>query len=41
VLKNKHRSAYVRLHWNTVMGDSDADRQLVADAINSAITELR
>ena len=41
VLKNKHRSAYVRLHWNTVMGDSDADRQLGADAINSAITELR
>ena len=40
VLKSKHRSAYVRLHWDTVMGDSDADRQLVDQAIMSAISEL-
>ena len=40
VLKSKHRSAYVRLHWDTVMGDTDADRQLVDKAIKSAINEL-
>lgn len=41
VLKNKHRSAYVRLHWNTIMGDGAAERGLVTDAIRSAIVELR
>jgi len=40
VLKSKHRSAYVRLHWDTVMGDTDTDRQLVELAIKSAINEL-
>ena len=40
VLKTKFRSAYVRLHWDTVMGDSDADRQLVDLKINSAVNEL-
>jgi hypothetical protein len=40
VLKSKHRSAYVRLHWDTVMGDADPDRQLVSVAIKSAINEL-
>jgi len=30
----------VRLHWDTVMGDSDADRQLIDLAIKSAINEL-
>lgn len=40
VLKSKHRSAYVRLHWDNVMGDTDADRQLVDRAIKSAINEL-
>ena len=40
VLKSKHRSAYVRLHWDTVMGDADADRQRVDIAIKSAINEL-
>jgi len=40
VLKSKHRSAYVRLHWDTVMGDTDADRQLVNLAIKNAINEL-
>jgi hypothetical protein len=40
VLKSKHRSAYVRLQWDSVMGDADADRKLVAAAIQSAINEL-
>ena len=40
VLKTKFRSAYVRLHWGTVMGDTDADRQAVDRAIKSAINEL-
>jgi hypothetical protein len=40
VLKSKNRSAYVRLNWDTVMGDTDADRQLVDMAIKSAIGEL-
>jgi hypothetical protein len=40
VLKSKHRSAYVRLHWDTVMGDAEADRQLVSVAIKNAISEL-
>ena len=41
VLKSKHRSAYVRLRWDTVMGDTVADRQLVDDAIRNAIIELK
>jgi hypothetical protein len=41
VLKNNRRSAYVRLDWNTIMGDDFADRQLVEAAIRSAIVELR
>ena len=41
VLKTKHRSAYVRLHWDTIMGDTDADRRLVDEAIRNAISELR
>jgi len=41
VLKSKHRSAYVRLHWDTVMKDTVTDRQLVDDAIRNAIGELR
>jgi hypothetical protein len=40
VLKTKLRSAYVRLHWNAVMGDTESDRQLVESAIKSAINEL-
>jgi len=39
-LKTGHRSAYVRLHWDTILGDAPADRQLVVDAIGSAINEL-
>jgi len=41
VLKSKHRSAYVRLQWDTVMGDSVEDRQRVDEAIRSAIDQLR
>ena len=41
VLKSKHRSAYVRLYWDTVMGDTEADRQLVDQSIQGAIAELR
>lgn len=41
VLKSKHRSAYVRLNWDTVMGDTVADRQLVDEAVRNAINELR
>ena len=40
VLKSKHRSAYVRLQWETIMSDAAADRQLVDDAVKSAIQEL-
>jgi hypothetical protein len=40
VLKSRHRSAYVRLPWDTVMGDTDADRQRMAAAIRSAVAEL-
>jgi hypothetical protein len=40
VLKSRNRSAYVRLNWDTVMGDTDADRQVVDLAIKSAIREL-
>ena len=40
VLKSKHRSAYVRLQWETLMGDSVADRQLMDNAIKNAIHEL-
>ena len=41
VLKTKHRSAYVRLYWDTVMGDAVADRQLVDEVTRNAINELR
>jgi hypothetical protein len=41
VLKSKHRSAYVRLQWDTVMGDGASNRQLVDEAIKSAIEQLR
>jgi hypothetical protein len=40
VLKSRHRSAYVRLQWDTVMGDTDADRQKVDAVVRSAINEL-
>jgi len=40
VLKSRHRSAYVRLQWEAIMGDSAADRQLVERAVSNAIDEL-
>jgi hypothetical protein len=40
VLKTGRRSAYVRLHWDTVLGDTPADKQIVDDATKSAINEL-
>jgi hypothetical protein len=40
VLKTKHKSSYVRLHWNTVMGDGPAQAQAIETAIRDAITEL-
>ena len=40
VLKSRHRSAYVRLHWETIMGDAAADRQQVDAAVTNAIREL-
>jgi hypothetical protein len=40
VLKSRNRSAYVRLNFDTVVGDTDADRALVASAVRSAIAEL-
>jgi len=41
VLKTRHRSAYVRLQWESVMGDTEADRQRVEAAIKAAIDELK
>src|SRR4030095_5568513 len=38
VLKSKHRSAYVRLYWDTVMGDTVADRELVDEVTRNAIS---
>lgn len=40
VLKTSNRSAYVRLTWDTVIGNAEADRQAVDAAIKSAIREL-
>ena len=40
VLKTRNRSTYVRLQWDTILGDTPADRQLVDEAIRSAIREL-
>ncbi len=40
VLKSKRRSAYVRLQWETIMADTDADRKRVEEVIKNAINEL-
>jgi hypothetical protein len=40
VLKSRNRSAYVRLNFDAVVGDTDADRAAVDAAIKSAIAEL-
>jgi hypothetical protein len=40
VLKTAHRSSYVRLHWDTLMGDGMAEAEAVETMIENAITEL-
>jgi hypothetical protein len=40
VLKTRSRSTYVRLQWDTVLGDAPADREVVDLAISNAINEL-
>ena len=40
VLKTSRRSAYVRLQWETIMSDSEADRQAIDNAVGNAIREL-
>jgi hypothetical protein len=40
VLKTSRRSAYLRLNWDTILGDASADRELIDAAVKSAITEL-
>jgi hypothetical protein len=40
VLRTARRSAYARLQWETIMGDSPADRQVVENSVNNAIQEL-
>ena len=40
VLKSSHRSAYVRLQWDTIMGETQAHTQAVDNAIKVAIEEL-
>lgn len=40
VLKTSRKSAYVRLQWHVVLGNGADDKQMVQDAIRSAITEL-
>jgi hypothetical protein len=39
-LKTGRRSAHIRLLWNTVLGDAPDQRQLVDEAVASAITQL-
>lgn len=40
ILKTGHKSAYVRLHWNTVMGNEPEAKQSVTNAVQNAINEL-
>ncbi|MGC2164937.1 MAG: hypothetical protein WA632_02855 [Gallionella sp.] len=40
ILKTGHKSAYVRLHWDSIMGIKPDDKQLVAQAVQNAINEL-
>jgi len=40
VLKTRRRSAYLRLHWDTILSDVPVDRQKVDEAVRSAVTEL-
>lgn len=40
VPKTSHRSTYLRLHWDTIMGGEQADRDLVDKAVKWAINAL-
>lgn len=40
VLKTTRKSAYLRLRWDTILGDGESDRRAFDEAIRSAITEL-
>jgi hypothetical protein len=40
ILKSRNRSAYVRLQWDAILGNTPADRAIVDGAIKSAIHEL-
>ena len=40
ILKSRNRSAYVRLRWDTILGNAPADKLIVDGAIKSAIHEL-
>ncbi len=40
ILKTGHKSAYVRLHWDTIFGNSTEDRELVTNSVQKAIQEL-
>jgi hypothetical protein len=40
ILKSRNRSAYVRLQWDAILGNTPADRLIVDGAIKSAIHEL-
>jgi len=40
ILKTNRRSAYLRLQWDTIMGDDPNDQQLLDGAIKGAINEL-
>lgn len=40
VLKTRKRPTYVRLQWDSILGDTPADRQIADDAIRIAIKEL-
>jgi hypothetical protein len=39
-LKTGHRSAHIRLLWDTILGDTPADRHLVDEAVAIAVNEL-
>jgi hypothetical protein len=40
VLKTRGRSTYLRMQWDTVMGDTEDDRQRVAEVVRKAIADL-
>jgi hypothetical protein len=40
VLKTSRKSAYLRFHWDTLLGDAATDRDHMDEVVRSAITEL-